>query len=196
MNGILMNYSTALIIISLGALLASIITRHSIWRWLIVAVVILLSLIIPVVDSNIWLWINGAAGELSIVSMILLSAFILRKMAVRDLILPSTRIHLYIFILLAGILLYPATLGLMQFDPYALGYSFELSMLLLSISILYWIFKQQQMAVILLITVAVREAGILNSLNTWDYLIDPLLWLFSPVLLVLLMLEKRRAAAS
>ena len=194
MNGIIMNFSTALIIFSLGALLATIITRHILWRWLVVSVVIVLSLIIPVVDSNTWLWINGAAGELSVVSMMLLSVFILRKMAVRDLILPSTRIQLYIFILLTGVLLYPATLGLMQFDPYALGYSFGLSILLLSISILYWIFKQQQMAVILLFVVAVKEAGFLTSLNTWDYLIDPLLWLFSPVLLANLLLEQRRAA--
>ncbi len=194
MNGILMNFSTALIIFSLGALLATIITRHILWRWLVAAVVIVLSLIIPVADSNTWLWINGAAGELSVVSMILLSAFILRKMAVRDLLLPSTRIHLYIFILLTGALLYPATLGLMQFDPYALGYSFGLSILLLSISILFWIFKQQQMAVILLFVVAAKEAGFLTSLNAWDSLIDPLLWLFSPILLAVLLLEQRRAA--
>ncbi len=46
---------------------------------------------------------------------------------------------------------------------------------------------------ILLTVVAAGEAGILSSFNGWDYFIDPLLWLFSPVLLIILLIEKRKA---
>lgn len=193
MSSIMMNISTAFIFLALGTWISSLITRQILWRWLIVAVVLILSLGIPVVDSNPWLWINGATGELSIVSLILLAGFILRKLAGCGFLSSSTRIHLYILMLLAGILLFPATLGLTQFDPYVLGYGFEISLLLLSLSILYWIFKQRQIAMILLIVVAAGEAGILSSFNGWDYFIDPLLWLFSPVLLIILLIEKRKA---
>lgn len=193
MSSIMMNISTAFIFLALGTWVSSLITRQTLWRWLIVAVVLILSLGIPVVDSNPWLWINGATGELSIVSLILLAGFILRKLAGCGFLSSSTRIHLYILMLLAGILLFPATLGLTQFDPYVLGYGFEISLLLLSLSILYWIFKQRQIAIILLIVVAAGEAGILSSFNGWDYFIDPLLWLFSPVLLIILLIEKRKA---
>lgn len=193
MSSLMMNISTAFIFLALGTWVSSLITRQTLWRWLIVAVVLILSLSIPVVDSNPWLWINGATGELSIVSLILLAGFILRKLTGRGFLSSSTRIHLYILMLLAGALLFPATLGLTQFDPYVLGYGFEISLLLLSLSILYWIFKQRQIAMILLTVVAAGEAGILSSFNGWDYFIDPLLWLFSPVLLIILLIEKRKA---
>ncbi|GBE07660.1 hypothetical protein BMS3Bbin11_01772 [bacterium BMS3Bbin11] len=193
MSGIMMSISTTFIFLALGTWVSSLITRQTLWRWLIVAVVLILSLSIPVVDSNPWLWINGATGELSIVSLILLAGFILRKLAGCGFLSSSTRIHLYILMLLAGTLLFPATLGLTQFDPYVLGYGFEISLLLLSLSILYWIFKQRQIAMILLTVVAAGEAGILSSFNGWDYFIDPLLWLFSPVLLIILLIEKRKA---
>ncbi|HDH08453.1 MAG TPA: hypothetical protein ENG96_03115 [Gammaproteobacteria bacterium] len=189
----MMSISTTFIFLALGTWVSSLITRQTLWRWLIVAVVLILSLSIPVVDSNPWLWINGATGELSIVSLILLAGFILRKLAGCGFLSSSTRIHLYILMLLAGTLLFPATLGLTQFDPYVLGYGFEISLLLLSLSILYWIFKQRQIAMILLTVVAAGEAGILSSFNGWDYFIDPLLWLFSPVLLIILLIEKRKA---
>ncbi|MFW2440635.1 MAG: hypothetical protein ACN4GR_14860 [Arenicellales bacterium] len=192
---IVMNISTAFILISLSAWFSSLITQQAKLRWLVVAIAIILSLIIPVVDSNIWLWVNGAVGELSIVSLILLAGFILRKLAAWNMLSSSTRLHIYFLILLAGALLFPATLGLTQFDPYALGYSFELSLLLLSLSILYWTFNQRQMSIILLIVVAVDQAGILSSINSWDYLIDPLLWLFSPVMLIILLMVKRKAAS-
>ncbi|HDZ77948.1 MAG TPA: hypothetical protein ENH39_01405, partial [Gammaproteobacteria bacterium] len=68
MSGIMMSISTTFIFLALGTWVSSLITRQTLWRWLIVAVVLILSLSIPVVDSNPWLWINGATGELSIVS--------------------------------------------------------------------------------------------------------------------------------
>ncbi len=193
MSSLMVNISTGFILLALGAWFSTLITRQYIRRRLFVTVVLIVSLIIPVVDSNLWLWINGTVGELSIMSLILLAGFILRSLAGRGFLLSSTRRHLYFFILLTGALLFPATLGLTQFDPYVLGYGFEISLLLLSFSILYWIFKQQQLAMILWGVVAAGEAGILFSQNTWDYLIDPLLWLGSPFLLLALLLDKRKA---
>ncbi|NOY16018.1 MAG: hypothetical protein GXP23_03605 [Gammaproteobacteria bacterium] len=196
MSSLMMNISTGFILLALGAWFSTLITRQYIGRRLFVTAVLIVSLIVPVVDGNLWLWINGAVGELSIMSMILLAGFILRSLAGRGFLLPSTRRHLYFFILLTGALLFPATLGLTQFDPYVLGYGFEISLLLLSFSILYWIFKQRQLAMILWVVVAAGEAGILFSQNTWDYLIDPLLWLVSPFLLLALLLDKRKANSS
>ncbi|GMR06699.1 MAG: hypothetical protein BMS9Abin25_1318 [Gammaproteobacteria bacterium] len=192
MNSLLMNISTALIILALSAGLSALITRKTVWRWMIVTVVIILSLVIPVVGSNPWLWINGATGELSITSLILLAGFVLHKLFGQAILSSSTRRHLYFLILLTGILLFPATLGLTHFDPYVFGYSFELSLLLLSLSVLYWIVKKKQLSLILLIVVVASVAGISSSQNTWDYFIDPMLWLFSPVLLVILLKNKQR----
>jgi len=161
---------------------------------MVVTIVIILSLVIPLVDSNPWLWMNGATGELSITSLILLAGFVLQKLAGHTILSSSTRRQLYFLILLTGSLLFPATLGLTQFDPYVFGYGFELSLLLLSLSILYWILKKQQLSMILLIVVAASVAGISSSQNTWDYFIDPILWLFSPILLINLLIHKKRTS--
>jgi len=194
MNSLLMNISTALIFLALGAGLSALITRKAVWRWMIATVVIILSLVIPVLDSNPWLWMNGATGELSITSLLLLAGFVLQKLSGQAILSSSTRRHLYFLILLTGSLLFPATLGLTQFDPYVFGYSFELSLLLLSLSILYWILKKQQLSVVLLIVVAASIAGISSSQNTWDYFIDPMLWLLSPILLINLLINKKRTS--
>jgi len=194
MSNLMINISTLLIVAACGAWQSLLLKRQH--RWLAVACIILLSVIVPVAGSSPWLWINGAAGELSITTLILLTGFTLRNLTDWSLLKSRTRDHLYLLVLLLGGLLFPSTLGLTQFDPYSLGYSFELSLLLLSLSILYWIFQQRQLAIILLIVVAADEIGILSSHNTWDYLIDPLLWLFSPVLLIIIYASRRRSSSA
>ena len=192
MNYLMMNISTLLIVAACGVLIS--LFFNTALRWMAVLALTILSVFIPVAGSNPWLWINGAVGEISIVTMILLIVFVVRGLAGYSLLETRARTHLSILILLTGFILYPATLGLTQFDPYSLGYGFELSLLLLSLSILYWIFRQQEVALILLFVVAAREIGILSSVNVWDYLIDPLLWLFSPAILIILSIDRRRAA--
>ena len=184
MNQLVMNFSTLLIVASSGALISLSAKRQL--RWVSVACLIILSISIPVAGSNAWLWINGAVGELSIVTLFLLMGFVVRSLVGWNLIELQSRVYLYFLVLLTGSMLYPATLGLSQFDPYTLGYGLDLSLLLLSLSILYWIFKQQQVAIVLLLVVAARESGFFSSPNTWDYLIDPLLWLLSPVILIII----------
>ena len=184
MNTLMMNISTLLIVAAGGVLIGLQFNRPL--RWLSVSCLILLSVTIPVAGSNAWLWINGAVGELSIVSLLFLTGFVLRSLVGWNLIESQTRVYVYFLILLTGSMLYPATLGLSQFDPYSLGYGLDLSLLLLSLSILYWIFKQHQMAIILLLVTAAGETGLLSSLNTWDYLVDPLLWILSPVILIIM----------
>ena len=44
--------------------------------------------------------------------------------------------------------------------------------------------------------VAANELGILTSINTWDYLLDPLVWLASPVLLIKLLIRDRKTEQS
>ena len=184
MNQLVMNFSTLLVVAASAALISLSAKRPL--RWVSVACLILLSVSIPVAGSNAWLWINGAVGELSIVTLFLLTGFVLRSLVGWNLIELKSRVYLYFLVLLTGSMLYPATLGLSQFDPYTLGYGLDLSLLLLSLSMLYWIFKQQQVAIVLLLVVAARESGFFSSPNTWDYLIDPLLWLLSPVILIII----------
>ena len=192
MSHLMVNFNTLLIILAFGTFISLPFKRML--RWGVVTGLLILSVSIPVAGSNPWLWINGAVGELSILTVVLLTLFILRKLADMHLVECRTRFHLYFLVLLMGFLLYPATLGLSQFDPYALGYGVQLSLLVLSLSIIYWVFQQRQVAVLLLIVVAAGEIGLLTSLNSWDYLIDPLLWLFTPAILIVMYFNGRAQA--
>lgn len=192
MSHLMVNFNTLLIILAFGTFISSPFKRML--RWGVVTGLLILSVSIPVAGSNPWLWINGAVGELSILTVVLLTLFILRKLAGMHLVECRTRVHLYFLVLLMGFLLYPATLGLSQFDPYALGYGVQLSLLVLSLATLYWVFQQRQVAVLLLIVVAASEIGLLTSLNSWDYLIDPLLWLFTPAILIVMYFNGRGQA--
>lgn len=185
----MVNISTLLIITACASVFSFSLPMK--WRWMIVLPALLLSLV-PVAGSSLWLWISGAVGELSVVSVIVLTGFILRNLTAWSLLETSARQQLYYFILVAGFLLYPATLGLSMFDPYTLGFGIELSLVLLFLSMIYWILKFRQVAVVLLLVVAAEAAGVLISGNTWDYLIDPLLWLFTPSLLISMEVGRRR----
>ena len=189
MTNVMVNISTLLIITACASIISFRLPTK--WRLMVIFPVLFLSFI-PVAGSSLWLWMSGAVGELSIVTALILTAFILRSFSSRSLLETNSRQQLYYLILIAGFLLYPASLGLSTFDPYVLGFGFELSLALLALSIIYWVLKFRQVAVVLLLVVAAESAGLLISSNTWDYLIDPLLWLFTPVLLIILEMDRRR----
>ena len=188
----MVNISTLLIMTACASCFSFFLPMKS--RWAIILPVLLFSLM-PIAGSSLWLWINGAVGELSIVTLFVLTSFVLRSLTSRCFLEIRSRQQLYYLVLTAGFLLYPASLGLSMFDPYVLGYSFELALFLLFLSILYWFLKFRQVAVILLLVVAAEATGVLMSSNTWDYLVDPLLWLFSPVLLIIMEIGRRRTAS-
>ena len=190
LNSLFLSASALLIIVAFAVSVFSMLSMR--WRWFGIFIVLLLSLV-PFGENSLYDWLKGATGELSILTLFLLTGFIIRHLAGWEVISFHTRHHLYFFILLTGFLLYPATLGLSAFDPYSAGFDIVLSLLLLALSLLYWILKQRQFAVILLSVVAAWKLGIMSSLNAWDYLLDPLLWLASPVLLGMMYVSGRKS---
>lgn len=161
------------------------------WRWPVLIIVVLVTLV-PLQVTSIYRWVQGAAGELSIVTLILLAGFISRRLSGREIISYHARRHLYFLVLLTGFLLYPATLGLSAYDPYRAGFGLVLPLLLIALALLYWVLRQHQLAIILLIVVIAWKLEIMTSLNTWDYLLDPLLWLASPVILSIMYRRRKK----
>jgi hypothetical protein len=91
----------------------------------------------------------------------------------------------WIFGLVAGLVLYPASLGLWAgngttgFDPYALGYgSAGLSLLLLYLTIGLLLGKNR-FGTVLAASILAYNLQLLESPNLWDYFIDPLLAILS-----------------
>jgi len=76
--------------------------------------------------------------------------------------------------------LYPFTLGLTYFDPYALGYgSIGFIAALFALTLVAWYARFYLAAIVVTAAALAYLAGIYESRNLWDYLLDPLVSLFA-----------------
>jgi hypothetical protein len=146
-------------------------------RYILISIGLLLALT-PFGDLPAAQVTRGIFGDLSITSLVLLVRFILLPQAPRA----HTR-ELFILVVIAGLLFYPAALGLGMLDPYQWGYlntyrGIAAPMILLSaiVGILLLAVARNNTVIMLCITgaLAAFTLGIMESRNIWDYLIDPL----------------------
>jgi len=147
--------------------------RPRVDRALVVGVV--LALLVPVGGLLLAGYIRGVMGDLSIVSMVLLGAFVSDRLVDRPLLSQSSRSALRVGAVAGALVLYPLALGLGNFDPYRLGYRplWLLAPLVLAV-VLAWR-SHRGCAVAILVGVTAFNLNLLESSNLWDYLLD--VWL-------------------
>jgi 4-amino-4-deoxy-L-arabinose transferase-like glycosyltransferase len=122
-------------------------------------------------------YLRGILGDLSVTSMLLLGASVLGACG-RSLLDPKARTALYGWAVAAGLVLYPMTLGLTRWDPYALGFQPRVLVLMVAVIVIgLWCWRRRGAALVLTAGVAAFDLSILESRNLWDYLLDP--WLFA-----------------
>lgn len=158
------------------------------YRW-VGMILMLLVAIIPFADTSVLSWMRGLSGGLSILSVVMLTGYLVFHVTGKEVLDRKARSALYATAFTGGLLLYPATLGLSLYDPYRVGYGVMLAFIVLGLSLLLWFAKRQLAAVVLAVVVLADQAQIMTSINTWDYLIDPLVWIISPFMLVRLRLQ-------
>lgn len=84
-----------------------------------------------------------------------------------------------------SLLFYPLALGMGDFDPWRLGFQPVPLLAVLSVpALLLWWRGQTLWCWLLSVNVAAYAAGLLESTNFWDYLLDPLLAIFCVVLAI------------
>ena len=150
-----------------------------------------LLLLVPLGELLAVEYVRAAIGDLSIVTQVLLAAFIAGYSPARR------QLGAIMAAALAGAtFLYPAALGLIQFDPYALGYASPYFVAALAtLTLAAWYLRLEWLAACLLVAVAAKIAGVLESQNLWDYLVDPLLALYAVFWLCRMALRRSSAAA-
>lgn len=149
-------------------------------------------LLVPLGDLLLVEYLRGVVGDLSIATQILLAAFVIGSVPERrqlGAIMAAA--------LAAAAFLYPAALGLIQFDSYALGYaSMPLVVALATLTLAAWYLRFEWLAACLLVAVTAKVAGVLESRNLWDYLVDPLLVFYAAFWFCRIGLERRVTAAA
>lgn len=135
-----------------------------------------LAVLVPIEGVNLTMRIRAISGDLSVFSVYWLAcASAGRFTAISRLAPPRQTRTAALTIALAALFLYPATLGLSQWDPYRLGYDFYLPMFCAAlVGVMVWT-GQRFTAMAVSLCLAAYAVRLLESENLWDYLLDP--WL-------------------
>ena len=149
---------------------------------MLIATVIAVSGIIPLSGLPIPLYIRAGLGDLSIVTQLLLSIYIINSLAgiYSTPARKTAYLQLCAFTLVTGVWFYPTTLGLTYFDPYRFGYITDpmhwmaLGYFFLGALTLLLLRSSWTSGILCLATLSF-SFGNLQSTNYWDYMIDPVL---------------------
>jgi hypothetical protein len=132
--------------------------------------------VLPLPDMTLLVYVRAVIADLSITSMILLCLFIASSYTGQSYIKQENRHQLGTGILVGAVILYPMGLGLTPYDTYALGYGSLWLLALFAAYAAYLIWRGYDFILsLLLIAILAYLAGVLQSDNLWDYLLDP--WL-------------------
>jgi hypothetical protein len=155
-------------------------------NWRIALLVALLAVSFIALDGlSLAAYLRSYIDDLAITSMVFLAWGCLRRLD----ILPPARGKTGVLILFAAmaLVLYPATLGMSDMDPYRFGYSPRPMLIFLAVLTLGLFYLRNGLAVVMLASATLAFiAGIKPSQNYWDYLVDPLLGLYCCVALLML----------
>ena len=155
-------------------------------RWRIALLLALLvASFIPLGGLSLAAYLRSHIDDLAITTMVFMAWGCLRRLDV----LPAQRGQTSVLLLFAALalVLYPATLGLSDLDPYRRGYSPRPLLLLVALMTFSLFYLRHYLAVVMLTCATLAFiAGIKPSHNYWDYLIDPLLGLYCCLALLVL----------
>lgn len=153
--------------------------------------------VIPIGQASAASWVLGIIDPLSITTMAILAygmANVLGFAALPDSKTNSEDVWLTAIVLIVAALgLYPASLGALSYDPYALGYGGFALPVMLSAPIAYSAWRNCMITPgLIALALAAWHLQLLESTNLWDYLLDPL----APALALAVAIRNQRALAT
>jgi hypothetical protein len=159
--------------------------------WLLAAVFV--AVLVPFDGLPAAGYLRGVTGDLSIPTLLLLAAAILRFLSgghaneeFPRFCWGKGRRALLLLIVLAAAALYPMALGWGSFDPYRLGYGSPWFLaVLLALAMAAIFLGLSEIAYAVTLAVLAWGVGWYESNNLWDYLLDPLVAVYAAVSLAL-----------
>lgn len=151
-------------------------------RRIVVVVLLVLGLFVPVHGLSISQWLRSALGDLSILTWVIFANILAQRLFDFSLLQPASRNTLLFGVILVSVVFYPMALGASLADPYYYGYApTGMALLLCMVSLLAWIKARRDWAIILLLPLLGFNVHLLESANLWDYLLDPVLFIYAVV---------------
>ncbi len=144
-------------------------------------------------------YLRALTDDLAITSVALLTAAALQRLGWLQTPPIAHQLQCYGFFVVAGLILYPAALGIGMVDPYRWGYDpLALIGVAGAVALLMAWLGNRQLAAVLAIASLAYALRLKASTNYWDYLVDPLVVLFAVGALLrwgVVQLARRFAAA-
>jgi len=147
----------------------------------VVAIVVgLLLSVVLIGDLPVYQYLRAVIGELSITTKLLILTVLYQRFLQRETILKRPEFgRLRIVTALVGLGFYPFALGLSMFDPYAHGYQATILAVVVALLVMALVVRRSYWTgSVLALALVAYYLGILESDNLWDYLLDPVLWLY------------------
>jgi hypothetical protein len=121
-------------------------------------------------------YIRGISSDLSLTLVVLACVGLFHRLAGTPEIGGRERTAVFIAVSAAALFLYPLALGWGDWDAYRLGWgSMGMWVVLLLVSLLCWFKGLRLLPGLIALALLAWTAGIMESGNLWDYLVDP--WL-------------------
>jgi hypothetical protein len=158
--------------------------RMPVWANRLALFLSLAAVWIPIHGLPLHRWVAGVVPGFSIPLLALMLHAALRGLGREGFLRALDLRSLGSFVMVAGVIFYPLALGWGSWDPYALGWgSGVLFGMGAALSALLLV-RRIRLGWVLMAAILAWHLQALESTNYWDYLLDPLLFLLSPVLVL------------
>lgn len=169
-----------LLIFTLSAAVAGFFTRSPVWRAAFGVAGVVGALLIAISTRSAFEWTASAVERPSPPGLLLLVVLAIATIMNRHLATNAEFRFGTLMLAVAGLVLYPAAVGFLDYDSYVLGYSGYLLPAAVAVVLAYAIYRGY------FITALALNAAILaflfgprQSLNLWDYVVDPVAWIIA-----------------
>lgn len=139
---------------------------------------------VPILDTTAFFYLRGVFGDFSATHVVWALVTLINSIAARQIIVIPQRqkITVALILLVCAALFYPSALGAIGFDIYRMGFEpFMMLMVLGALALLAWYRGENFLLVAITAGVLAFTLSLLESNNLWDYLLDPLLVIYSAV---------------
>ena len=153
-----------------------------------------LAMLIPVHGLSLFMYVWSIISDLSLTSKTYLVAWLLYRLG-GPVVMDMKEVGKVMRgITIIGLLFYPLSLGLSSFDPYSTGYSASILIVLTVVLLVYGMRKGYLvLSASMLLALWAYLLGLMESNNLFDYLLDPLLFLYAAGFTCVTLLRNRKA---
>lgn len=144
--------------------------------WVLAVLFLLLWLPVGSAPLPVVAYIRGVSSDPSVTLVLLACLGLARRLLELPQLAERESMPVFLVVAVAALLLYPTALGWGDFDAYRLGWgSAVMWLVLLALCAVGWLLKLRLLPLLIAAAMLAWVAGLMESGNLWDYLMDP--WL-------------------